>query len=46
VNWKQDTVEAYRNVRNVNLTKRLTCPKCGADNHFGNLKCKDCAVEL
>lgn len=29
-----------------NMTKRLTCPKCGADNHFGNLKCKDCAVEL
>ena len=30
----------------MNLTKRLTCPKCGSDNHFGNIKCKDCYTEL
>ena len=28
------------------MTKRLTCENCGEDNHFGNLNCKNCNVEL
>ena len=28
------------------MTKRIICPKCSSDNHFGNLKCKECEIEL
>ena len=24
------------------MTKRIKCRLCGADNHFGNMKCKEC----
>lgn len=28
------------------MTKRLICKNCGADNHFGNLNCKECEEHL
>lgn len=30
----------------MKMTKRLICIKCNCDNHFGNLNCKDCGIEL
>jgi len=28
------------------MTKRITCPNCGEENHFGNIKCNNCSDEL
>lgn len=28
------------------MTKRLICRKCGTDNHFGNMNCRECEEYL
>ena len=28
------------------MTKRIKCSGCGAENHFGNIKCNVCEVSL
>ena len=40
-NFLSETFFNYELIKQI-MTKRLICKNCGADNHFGNMNCKDC----